>query len=92
MYKLTGRTGSIPYMAPEVMLCKKYNHKVDVYSFGILLWELFALKIPCKGFNNYDYIEKVCKRGKFSYYRCDQLLQFIEEFYMDIYSYGYIYM
>jgi serine/threonine protein kinase len=61
-YKLTGRTGSIPYMAPEVMLCQKYNHKVDVYSFGILLWEIFSLKIPCKGFNNYDYVEKVCKK------------------------------
>mmetsp|Transcript_14479 Transcript_14479/g.16855 ORF Transcript_14479/g.16855 Transcript_14479/m.16855 type:complete len:427 (-) Transcript_14479:153-1433(-) len=63
VYKFTSRTGSIPYMAPEIMLCKKYNHKVDTYSFGILLWELFALKIPMKGFNNYDYVEKVCKKG-----------------------------
>ena len=50
-------------MAPECMLGEKYNHKVDVYSFGILLWEIFALKIPFKGFNRYDYIEKVCKKN-----------------------------
>jgi len=61
LYKFTIKTGSIPYMAPECMLGQKYNQKVDVFSFGILLWEMFALKIPFKGFNRYDYVERVCK-------------------------------
>lgn len=64
IYKLTARTGSIPYMAPECMLGQKYNQYVDAFSFGMLLWEIFALKIPFKGFNRYDFIERVCKGPK----------------------------
>ena len=33
-------------MAPEVMLGTKYDTKADVYSFGILLWEVAARLIP----------------------------------------------
>jgi serine/threonine protein kinase len=40
LFKLSGNTGSLRYMAPEVALDKPYNHKVDVYSFGILLWQV----------------------------------------------------
>mmetsp|Transcript_5355 Transcript_5355/g.10989 ORF Transcript_5355/g.10989 Transcript_5355/m.10989 type:complete len:588 (+) Transcript_5355:95-1858(+) len=34
------------YMAPEVALVKGYGLKADVYSFGILAWEIFTLKKP----------------------------------------------
>eukprot|EP00555_Chaetoceros_dichaeta_P007741 CAMPEP_0198257488 /NCGR_PEP_ID=MMETSP1447-20131203/7159_1 /TAXON_ID=420782 /ORGANISM="Chaetoceros dichaeta, Strain CCMP1751" /LENGTH=316 /DNA_ID=CAMNT_0043944407 /DNA_START=55 /DNA_END=1002 /DNA_ORIENTATION=+ len=37
-YNLTGYTGSLLYMAPEVALSKPYNRSADVYSFGMLLW------------------------------------------------------
>jgi len=37
-----GRKGSPLYMAPEVLLKKGLNTKVDVYSFGIILWELLS--------------------------------------------------
>jgi serine/threonine protein kinase len=33
-------------MAPEVIAHKQYNGKADVYSFGILLWELLTQKTP----------------------------------------------
>lgn len=49
-------------MGPEVMLGQKYNERADIFSFGILLWEIFSLKIPFQGFNRYDFIEKVCKK------------------------------
>lgn len=39
-YTLSGRTGSILYMAPEVLKCDKYNEKADVFSFGILAYEV----------------------------------------------------
>lgn len=44
MYKLTGRTGSFPYMAPEIARCRPYNCSADVFSFGIMLWEILALQ------------------------------------------------
>lgn len=40
MYRLSGNTGSLRYMAPEVALEKPYNHLVDVYSYGIMLWQV----------------------------------------------------
>ena len=44
------------------MTGQKYNERADIFSFGILLWEIFSLKIPFQGFNRYDFIEKVCKK------------------------------
>lgn len=33
-------------MAPEVLLKNKYSEKADVYSFGILLWEIVSGNRP----------------------------------------------
>jgi serine/threonine protein kinase len=38
--------GSIHYMAPEIMLGHGTTLASDVYSFGILLWELCTLQLP----------------------------------------------
>jgi len=43
-YRLSGNTGSLAYMAPEVAKGWKYDRLVDVYSFGILMWEICALQ------------------------------------------------
>ena len=34
VYIMSGETGSLRYMAPEVADSLPYNHKADVYSFG----------------------------------------------------------
>jgi serine/threonine protein kinase len=41
--------GTPAYMAPELLENKPFNKSVDVYAFGILLNELFALEIPFFG-------------------------------------------
>ena len=58
-YKMTGNTGSLRYMAPEVVLSNPYTEKVDVYSFGIILWQLASEATPFKGFTRDDFIAKV---------------------------------
>jgi serine/threonine protein kinase len=45
-YDCTGLTGSRRYMSPECLLCRLYGFSADVYSFGILLWQILALKTP----------------------------------------------
>ena len=47
--KMTGKTGSFRYMAPEVMLEQNYDCKVDVYSGTMLLWYLLMGDPPFKG-------------------------------------------
>ena len=48
---MTAHQGTLFYMAPEVVAGNtKYNVKCDIYSFGIILWELFARRVPYKNF------------------------------------------
>lgn len=41
VYKLTGLTGTMRIMSPEVLQCHPYGLSADVFSYGILLWEVF---------------------------------------------------
>jgi len=50
-YQLTGGTGTIRYMAPEVYLGHKYDLKADVYSLGFILYYIIGGKKP---FNDYN--------------------------------------
>lgn len=43
---LTGQTGSLRYMAPEVAMCQPYNHKAEVFSFADVLWEMGSHERP----------------------------------------------
>ncbi|KAL6963654.1 Serine/threonine-protein kinase sty46 [Sarracenia purpurea var. burkii] len=43
---MTAETGTYRWMAPEVIEHKPYDHKADVFSFGIVLWELLTSKLP----------------------------------------------
>lgn len=59
VYELTGNTGSQRYMAPEVALFEPYNLSADVYSFGILLWEICRLEVPFDGYSRKDHHQYV---------------------------------
>ncbi|KAG8075016.1 hypothetical protein GUJ93_ZPchr0006g45859 [Zizania palustris] len=43
---MTPETGTYRWMAPEMIQHRPYDHKVDVYSFGIVLWELVTGMLP----------------------------------------------
>ncbi|KDP34102.1 hypothetical protein JCGZ_07673 [Jatropha curcas] len=43
--------GTPEWMAPEVLRNEPANEKCDVYSFGVILWELATCQIPWKGLN-----------------------------------------
>lgn len=48
--ELTDNVGTERYMAPEVKT-KQYNNKVDIYSCGILIYELFSEELYINKFN-----------------------------------------
>ncbi|KAJ1430232.1 kinase-like domain-containing protein [Ochromonadaceae sp. CCMP2298] len=62
-YQLTGNTGTLRYMAPEVVLSRSYHMSVDTYSFGILVWQIGAGKIPFKDMGKKAYVEQVAIQG-----------------------------
>ncbi|KAJ8675413.1 hypothetical protein QAD02_011199 [Eretmocerus hayati] len=43
---MTNNKGSAAWMAPEVFEATKYTEKCDVYSWGIILWEILSRKKP----------------------------------------------
>lgn len=64
VYSMSGETGSLRYMAPEVAEGTPYNAAVDVYSFGILLWELNAGTKPFLGLTRGAFFEQVVHGGE----------------------------
>lgn len=59
LYELSGNTGSLRYMSPEVARSEPYNLSADVYSFGLLLWQICSLDLPYDGMNRQDHSELV---------------------------------
>ena len=43
---LSGHLGTCYWMAPEIIVRKRYSTKVDVYSYGIIIWEVCTRKTP----------------------------------------------
>jgi serine/threonine protein kinase len=61
---LYDRCGTPRYMAPEVGLDQGYSFPSDVYSFGILLWEICALDKPYGSVKSAeDFHKAVFKKG-----------------------------
>ncbi|CAK5023996.1 unnamed protein product [Meloidogyne enterolobii] len=50
----------IPYLAPETFIRKILSKKTDVYSFGVLNWEIFTNgKVPFKGLTDLEIARKI---------------------------------
>ena len=61
---MTAETGTYRWMAPEVISHQYYNQKCDVFSYGILLWELLSGgDIPYSGYTPLQAAVGVVQRG-----------------------------
>lgn len=54
----TAAVGTLRYMAPEVTF-GAYTYKADIYSFGMLLWELLHKKLPFAALSGVEVLVKV---------------------------------
>lgn len=62
-YNMTGGTGTLIYMAPEVILREAYTEMVDIYSFGVILWQMTSGLTPFVGMQQSDYMNEVVHQG-----------------------------
>ncbi|XLR33043.1 hypothetical protein S83_060943 [Arachis hypogaea] len=51
--------GTAEWMAPEVLRNELANEKCDIYSFGVILWELATTMIPWQGLNQMQVVGAV---------------------------------
>jgi len=62
--KNTGFGGTAEWMAPEMMRQEDYDEKVDVFSFGVILWELVTGEKPWGNDHPIQIIRKVSLQGQ----------------------------
>lgn len=62
--QLTGNTGSLRYMAPEVALSRPYSHKAEIFAFGTLLWQMIAHEVPFQDCDVSSFYRRVCHQGE----------------------------
>ncbi|KAH9776131.1 protein kinase domain-containing protein [Citrus sinensis] len=58
-----GFTGTYRWMAPEMIKEKRHTKKVDVYSFGIVLWELLTALTPFDNMTPEQAAFAVCQKN-----------------------------
>ncbi|GJN38895.1 hypothetical protein PR202_gb27976 [Eleusine coracana subsp. coracana] len=58
-----GNKGTYRWMAPEMTKEKPYTRKVDVYSFGIVLWELTTCLLPFQGMTPVQAAYAACEKN-----------------------------
>ncbi|NJM74903.1 MAG: serine/threonine protein kinase [Acaryochloridaceae cyanobacterium RU_4_10] len=57
--------GTSKYAAPEQLLGERISNKVDIWSWGLIAWELIASKHPYESFGKIQYGLKLTEFGKF---------------------------
>lgn len=54
-------TGTLFYMAPEIVNMEKYNEKCDLWSCGVIMYYLLSGQLPFKGINEKEVVENIKK-------------------------------
>jgi serine/threonine protein kinase len=60
----TKGVGTPVFMAPEVLAGKKYDHAADVFSFGMMCWNVWTQLVPYADFENQFAIFRFVDEGK----------------------------
>ncbi|EAY22279.1 TKL family protein kinase [Trichomonas vaginalis G3] len=60
---VTQQIGTTQWMAPEQLMTATYTNKVDVYAYGVLLWEIVSEDIPFRGFTGVQIAIQVAERN-----------------------------
>lgn len=60
---MSGKVGTLRYMAPEVARHEPYNVSADTYSFAMVSYELLSLEKPFDGWTRDMHSDLVCHRG-----------------------------
>lgn len=59
----TALVGTLVTMAPEIVRSERYTSAADVYSFGMVLWELWTGRMPFKGLMPAQLMFEVAVKG-----------------------------
>ena len=74
----TARVGTHLYMSPEQMNGQNYNYKVDIYSLGIILFELLIpFQTEMERFNTLNNLKNSIFPDNFALQYPNEVIQFI---------------
>jgi serine/threonine protein kinase/tetratricopeptide (TPR) repeat protein len=55
--------GTLSYMSPEQLRGQMLDHRTDLFSFGIVLFEMITGKLPFRGASPFDVAASILKEG-----------------------------
>ena len=79
--KMSTNTGTLYYMAPEIIAEQEYNYKVDVYSYSLIVYELITGNLPIVDSGSFKQMQSVLsgKRPDISMIHDNSARQFLEK-------------
>jgi serine/threonine protein kinase len=71
--QIVDAVGTPSYMSPEQITGKELTQQTDIYSLGVVMYQLLCGKLPFKAENHYELIQKISKTSPtpLNHYRTD---------------------